>query len=158
MADKTEFLTVSSFWFECPKLEGKRSIAEVSGLSIEVKAAAGLETVAVLQKGQSVRQGKPTGPATFQNIKIKVVATGQDDLYQWFIKTNPPNQGQKSEWDMKGVNASVKSYNAGNEESAIWEITACYPTKYGGPSFKAGDGGLAFEEFELVHNGIARTK
>jgi len=158
MADKTEFLTTSSFFFECPSLDGKRAISEVSGLTITVKAAAGLETVAIGPKGQSVRQGKPTGPATFENIKVKVVATGQDDLYKWFIDVNPPNQGQKSKWDMKGVNASVKSYNASNEETAIWEITACYPTKYGGPSFKAGDGGLAFEEFELTHNGVARTK
>jgi len=158
MADKTEFLTVSSFWFECGKLDGKRSIAEISGLSIEVKAAAGLETVAVGPKGQSVRQGKPTGPAIYQNIKIKVVATGQKEIYDWFCEVNPPNQGQASKWDMKGITASVKSYNAADEETAIWEIKACYPCKYGGPSFKAGGGELAFEEFELVHDGIARTK
>jgi|GEM_PF-212781 phage tail-like protein len=158
MAEQTEFLTQSSFWFECPSLDSKRAIAEISGLSIEVSAAAGLETVSVGPKGQSVRQGKPTGPAKFQNIKVKVVATTQTDLYKWFIDVNPPNQGQASKWNMKGVNATVKSYAADNSEAAIWEITACYPTKYGGPSFKAGDGGLAFEEFELVHNGISRTK
>ncbi|MBD1924307.1 phage tail protein [Microcoleus sp. FACHB-831] len=158
MADKTEFLTTSSFWFECPKLDGKRAISEISGLSITVKAAAGQETVAVMTKGASMRQAKPTGPATYEEITVKVVATGQDDLYQWFIKTNPPNQGEKSEWDMKGINATVKSYNAANEETAIWEIEACYPTKYGGPSFKAGDGGLAYEEFKLTHNRVRRTK
>jgi hypothetical protein len=38
MADKTEFLTTSSFWFECPSLDGKRSIAEVSGLSYNCKS------------------------------------------------------------------------------------------------------------------------
>jgi phage tail-like protein len=158
MADKTEFLTSSSFWFECSALDGKRAISEISGLTITVKAAAGLETVAIGPKGQSVRQGKPTGPATFENIKIKVIAPGQDDLYKWFIGVNPPDQGQKSKWDMKGINASVKCYNSANEETAIWEITSCYPTKYGGPSFKAGDGNLATEEVELYHNRIARTK
>lgn len=158
MGDPTELLTISSFFFECPKLDGKRAISEISGLSISVKAAGGQETVAVLPKGASLRQAKPTGPATYEVIKVKVIATAQDDLYQWFIKTNPPNQGQKSEWDMKGINATVKCYNASNEETAIWEITSCYPTKYGGPSFKAGDGGFANEEFELTHNGVARTK
>ncbi len=157
MAEKTEFLTTSSFWFECSALDGKRAISEVSGLSITVKAASGQETVAIGPKGASVRQAKPAGAATYEVIKIKVVATPQDDLYQWFITTNPPDQGSASKWDMKGINATVKSYNASNEESAIWEIKSVYPTKYGGPSFKAGGGELAYEEFELTHNGIART-
>lgn len=158
MADPTEFLTTSSFWFECPALDSKRAIGEISGLSIEVAAKAGLETVSVGPKGQSVRQGKPMGPAKYQNIKVKVVATPQMDLYKWFADTNPPDQGQASKWSAKGITATVKSYAADNSEAACWEITACYPTKYGGPTLKAGEGDLAYEEFELVHNGCARTK
>lgn len=160
MADKAEFLSGAQFWFDCSALDGQRRISEISGLSIEVKGEAGLTPVAVGPKSQAVRQGKPVGAAKFANIKVKVVMTGNDDLYSWFKKVNPFDQGEKSEWKQtgKGQVAYVIVYGADSNPALRYEIKDCYPCKYEGPSFKAGEGELAYESFELIHNGILLLK
>lgn len=148
-----EFLTACKFYFEAGDITEK-VIKEISGLGVESTPAQ--EVHGSGKKGMVTRQPTPT-VAKFTNVTIKVIATSDKDLYDWYEKCNK-NMGESSQWTSSRKDGSVSAYNQAGEIQARWEIQKCYPCKYTGPTLTASSGDMANETIELVHEGIKRIK
>ena len=148
-----EFLTGCKFYFEADGITEK-VIKEVSGLSVESTPAQDVHGSS--KGGVATRQATPT-VAKFTNVIIKVIATSDKDLYDWYEKCNK-NMGDASQWTSSRKSGSITAYNQANSPQARWEIVRCYPCKYEGPSFTASGGDMANETIELVHEGIKRIQ
>lgn len=147
-----EFLTASRFYFEAQGIEQK-VIKEVSGLGVESTPAQ--EIHGSSKGGFATRQATPT-VSKFTNITLKLVATMDRDIYQWYEDCNK-NMGGKSDWTNKRKLGSVSAYDQAGNMQARWEIEYCYPCKYTGPTLTASSGDMATETIELVHEGIKRV-
>ncbi len=148
-----EFLTGCKFYFEADGITEK-VIKEVSGLSVESTPAQDVHGSS--KGGKSTRQATPT-VAKFTNVSIKVIATSDKDLYDWYEKCNK-NMGDASQWKSTRKSGSITAYDQSNAPQARWEMLNCYPCKYAGPTFTASGGDMANETIELVHEGIKRVK
>lgn len=147
-----EFLTASRFYFEAQGIE-RKTIKEISGLGAESTPAQ--EIHGSSKGGFATRQATPT-VAKFTNITIKVIATDDMDLYQWYEECNK-NLGGGSNWSGKRKLGSVSAYDQSGKMQARWEIEYCYPCKYTGPTLNASSGDMATETIELVHEGVKRV-
>ena len=150
---EAELLTACRFYFEADGLAEKQ-ILEVSGLSAESPPAADAGITGSGKGGGQQLMAVPTR-VKFTKLTLKLVATTDIDLYQWYQECNPP-EGGSSSWKSNRKNASVSAYNQAGQIKARWEVQQCYPCKYEGPSFKADDGNMANETLEIVHQGIRR--
>lgn len=150
-----ELLVSCRFYFEADGLTDKM-ILEVSGLSSETPAAGGDKVLGSGKNAVNMRQAAPTR-VKFSPVTVKVVATTNKDLYEWYEKCNK-NDGGKSEWTGNRKGASIVVYDQSSEEKARWNLTNCYPTKYEGPKLEAGANDVANETITLVHEGILRVK
>ena len=148
-----EFLTACKFYFEADGITEK-VIKEISGLGVESTPAQ--EVHGSSRGGVATRQATPT-VAKFTNVTIKVIATSDKDLYDWYEKCNK-NMGDASQWSSSRKNGSVTAYDQSNQAQARWEIQRCYPCKYTGPTLTASGGDMANETVELVHEGIVRVQ
>ncbi|MDJ0713764.1 MAG: phage tail protein [Prochloraceae cyanobacterium] len=149
-----ELLTGCKFYLEADGISDKL-ILEVSGLSVESKVA-GEKVSGSGRGGQKLRQATPTSE-TFEHLKIKVAATVDLDLYDWYKNCND-NAGGASQWASNRKALSVSAYNQAGEMKARWEVVNCYPCKYSGPEFKSEDENLANETIECTHEGIHRVQ
>jgi phage tail-like protein len=147
-----EFLTASKFYFEAQGIE-RKIIKEVSGLGVESTPAQEVHGSSL--GGVATRQATPT-VAKFTNITLKLIATTDLDLYQWYANCNK-NMGDASTWEKNRKLGSVSVYDQSNKMQARWEIKLCYPCKYTGPTLTASSGDMATETIELVHEGIERV-
>ncbi|MEL6778838.1 MAG: phage tail protein [Cyanobacteria bacterium J06597_16] len=150
-----ELLTACRFYFEADGVSEK-SILEVSGLSVESPVAGDGGVHGSGKKGVRVRQATPTAEK-FSNVTVKVVATTDVDLYDWYKNCNT-NDGGSSEWTSNRKASSISAYDQAGGIQARWELVNAYPCKYEGPSFTAGDSNMANETLELVHEGIKRVQ
>ncbi|MGB3637129.1 MAG: phage tail protein [Rivularia sp. (in: cyanobacteria)] len=149
----SEYLTSCKFYFEADGITDK-FIKEVSGLGVENTPAQ--EVHGSSKAGKIYRQATPT-VVKFTNITLKVIATVDTDLYQWYKKCNE-DMGVQRQWSQNRKTGSVVAYNQQNQEAARWNIEYCYPVKYTGPTLTASGGDMATETIELVHEGVARVK
>ena len=150
-----EMLVNCRFYFEADDLTEKM-ILEVSGLTAENPAAGGDKVMGSGKDGINVRQAAPT-QVKFTPVTVKVVATNNMDLYQWYADCNK-NAGGKSDWSSKRKTASVVVYDQAGTEQARWNMDLSYPTKYEGPKLEANSNDVANETITLVHEGIERVK
>lgn len=148
-----EFLTACKFYFEADGITEK-VIKEISGLGVESTPAQ--EVHGSTKQGRATRQATPT-IAKFTNVSIKVIATSDKDLYDWYEKCNK-NMGESSQWNSNRKAGSVTAYDQAGSPQARWEIINCYPCKYTGPTLTASAGDMANETIELVHEGIKRIQ
>jgi phage tail-like protein len=155
MATQTgEMLTSCRFYFEASDITEKL-IQEVSGLSNETDAT---EEVHGVTKGAIQRRQLTPTVQKFSPLTIKVVATTDRDLYQWFENVvGPTNSGGSNQWATNRKEASISAYDQAGIMQARWEITRAIITKYEGPSFKASDTTMATETMTLSHEGIKRV-
>jgi phage tail-like protein len=150
-----EVLVNCRFYFEADGLTDKQ-ILEVSGLSSETPAAGGDKVLGSAKKAINLRQATPTR-AKFTQVNVKLVATTNTDLYQWYEDCNK-NDGGDSTWASNRKAASVSVYDQSGAIKARWELRNSYPTKYEGPKLEAGSNDVANETLTLVHEGIKRVK
>lgn len=150
-----ELLVGCRFYFEADALTEKM-IMEVSGLSSENPAAGGDKVLGSTKDAKNLRQAAPTR-VKFSPVTVKVVATTNKDLYQWYEKCNK-NDGGKSDWTGNRKAASISVYDQSGSMQARWEIVNSYPTKYEGPKLEAGSNDVATETLTLVHEGIKRVQ
>lgn len=149
---ENEFLTACRFYFEASGIQEK-VIKEISGLGAESTPTQ--EAHGVSKGGRLTRQVAPS-LVKFTNITIKVIATRDKDLYDWFSACNK-NYNEGSSWAANRMEASVTAYDQGGAQQARWEILNTYPCKYVGPTLTASSGDMANETIELVHEGIRRV-
>lgn len=155
MPGSAEMLTSCRFYFEADGITEKM-VQEVSGLSNETTPTE--DVLGVSKNAIQYRQTTPT-VLKFGTITIKVVATIDKDLYQWFENViGPTNLGGQNEWSNNRKSASITAYDQHSEPRARWEIVRAIITKYEGPSFKASDTAMATETMTLAHEGIKRIQ
>ncbi|MBD2296365.1 phage tail protein [Anabaena sphaerica FACHB-251] len=154
MASTDELLVSCRFYFEAPGLQDKQ-IMEVSGLSAENPAAGGDKVLGSGKNAVNLRQAAPT-QVKFTPVVIKVVATTNKDLYQWYEDCNK-NDGGASQWKDNRKEASVTVYDQAGTMKARWELLNAYPTKYEGPKLEASSNDVANETITLVHEGLKRV-
>lgn len=154
MADD-EILVSCRFYFEADGITDKQ-ILEVSGLSSETPAAGGDKVLGSGKQAMNLRQAAPTR-TKFSPVTVKVVATTNKDLYDWYSNCNK-NGGGESSWTSNRKGASVTVYDQAGKERARWNLVNAYPTKYEGPKLEAGASDVANETVTLVHEGIVREK
>ena len=150
-----ELLTACRFYFEADGV-AEKLVLEVAGLSVESPVAGDGGVHGSGKSGVRVRQATPT-VEKFSNVTVKMVATTDVDLYEWYKNCNT-NDGGASAWDSNRKAASVSAYDQAGNMQARWELVNAYPCKYEGPSFTAGDSNMANETLELVHEGITRVQ
>ncbi|MGB3515738.1 MAG: phage tail protein [Elainellaceae cyanobacterium] len=150
-----ELLTACRFYFEADQIAEKQ-ILEISGLSVESPVAGDGGVHGSGKGGARIRQATPTNEK-FSNITVKLVATTDVDLYNWYKECNT-NDGGSSSWESNRKASSVSAYDQSGTRQARWEIINSYPCKYEGPSFSAGDTNMANETLEIVHEGIKRVQ
>jgi len=149
----SEYLTSCKFYFEADGITDK-FIKEISGLGVENTPAQ--EIHGSSKAGKIFRQATPT-VVKFTNITVKVIATVDKDLYDWYKKCNE-DMGVQRQWSQNRKTGSVVAYDQQNSEAARWNIENCYPVKYTGPTLTASGGDMATETIELVHEGVERVK
>ena len=147
------FLTACKFYFEADGITDK-FIKEISGLGVESTPAQDIHGSS--KSGKIMRQATPT-IVKFTNITLKVIATDDVDLYQWYQKCNE-DMGDSRQWAQNRKTGSVVAYDQQGSEKARWNIVNCYPCKYTGPTLTASGGDMANETVELVHEGVKRVK
>lgn len=149
----SEYLTSCKFYFEADGISDK-FIKEISGLGVENTPA---QEIHGSGKGAKIkRQATPT-VVKFTNITLKVIATVDTDLYDWYQECNE-DMGDARKWSSKRKTGSVVAYDQAGKEVARWDIVNCYPVKYTGPTLTASGGDMANETIELVHEGVKRVK
>ncbi|MDJ0535187.1 MAG: phage tail protein [Xenococcaceae cyanobacterium MO_207.B15] len=149
-----ELLVNCRFYFEADDITDKL-ILEVSGLSSETPAAGGDKVLGSGKQAVNLRQAAPT-QVKFSPVTVKIVATNNKDLYQWYEDCNR-NDGGQSKWSEQRKTASIVVYDQNATEQARWNLDFCYPTKYEGPKLEAGSNDVANETITLVHQGIKRV-
>ena len=154
MADD-ELLVGCRFYFEADGLTDKM-ILEVSGLTTECPPAGGDKVLGSTKNAKNLRQAAPTR-VKFSPVTVKVVATTNKDLYQWYEDCNK-NEGGQSNWQSNRKAASVSVYDQAGAMKARWELQNSYPTKYEGPKLEAGANDTANETLTLTHEGIKRVQ
>ncbi|HAZ44413.1 MAG TPA: phage tail protein [Cyanobacteria bacterium UBA11369] len=156
MADKQEILVNCRFYFEASPGIEQKMILEVSGLSAESPAAGGDKVLGSGKGAINLRQAAPT-QVKFTPVTVKVVATTDLDIYNWYAACNK-NDGGKNEWsDNNRKEASITVYDQAGTQKARWEIVKAFPTKYEGPKLEAGGSDVANETITVVHEGIKRV-
>ncbi|MEC4814789.1 MAG: phage tail protein [Scytonema sp. PMC 1069.18] len=153
MPGQQEFLASCLFYFEADGINEK-FIKEVSGLGVENTPAQ--EVHGSTKGGKIMRQATPT-VVKFTNITLKMVATADKDVYDWYKKCNE-DMGTPRQWSGNRKTGSVTAYNQQLQALARWNIRNCYPIKYTGPTLTASSGDMATETIELVHEGIERVQ
>ncbi|MEL6352676.1 MAG: phage tail protein [Cyanobacteria bacterium J06627_28] len=150
-----ELLTACRFYFEADGVSEKL-VLEVAGLSVESPVAGDGGVHGSGKSGVRIRQATPT-VEKFSNVTVKMVATTDVDLYDWYKNCNT-NDGGSSAWDSNRKASSISAYDQAGNIQARWELVNAYPCKYEGPSFTASDSNMANETLELVHEGITRVQ
>ncbi|MGF1575314.1 MAG: phage tail protein [Cyanophyceae cyanobacterium] len=149
-----ELLVNCRFYFEADGITDKM-ILEVGGLSSESPPAGSNGVFGVSKDAAQLRQPTPTSVKT-SPITVKVVATTNTDLYQWYAACNK-NMGGASEWESNLKACSITVYDQAGTMKARWEIQEAYPSKYEGPNLTATGNDLANETLTLQHIGVERV-
>jgi phage tail-like protein len=97
-------------------------------------------------------QRKLSGLTKYGNITLKKGLTDSMDLYNW----------RKSVEDAGAIKARksmslILVDEEGNDQSR-WDIVNAWPTKYSSSGFSAKANEVVIETFEIVHEGVKRTK
>lgn len=152
---KSELLTSCKFFFEASGRVQEKLILEISGLSVECPPAGGNQVFGSGTGGVKLRQATPT-TQKFSDIVIKVVATDDIELYDWYRECNL-NEVGSSQWAGERQLASIYAYDQDGNIKAQWDINNAYPCRYEGPEFQSGDEQMANESVTLVHEGVERV-
>jgi phage tail-like protein len=121
-------------------------VTEISGLSQERDA---IEHKIVTKKYTPHTYMVPGRPS-WGRVTLKKSLTASIELWAWFTKFDEPGNSVEK----LAKSCTVTLFNRMYEEVLIWELQRAWPAKITGPSFKADSSSFAFEELELVHEGI----
>ncbi len=93
-----------------------------------------------------------SGLTKYGNITLKRGLTDSMDLYKWRKQVEDTGaQGARK-------NISIILVDEAGAEKSQWDIVSAWPTKYTPGELSAKGNDVFIETFELVHEGIKRTK
>ncbi len=110
------------------------------------------EAVPYREGTDPTHERKLSGLTKYGTITLKRGLTDSMELYNW----------KKQVEDTGAINARksmslILIDEEGNEKSQ-WDIEAAWPTKYDSSDFSAKANEVVIESFEIVHEGVKRTK
>lgn len=94
---------------------------------------------------------KLPGRFAHPNLVLRRGLTDSQALWDWVQETA---LGVES-GSVERRNVRVIVLDSTGRESRGWEFLRAYPVKWTGPELSAGDGSVAVEALELVHDGLA---
>jgi phage tail-like protein len=150
-----ELLSNTRYMWEAEGLDAI-PIYQVEGLGSEV-AIQGDKTVGSGKGGMGIRQATPAGRETFSKVTLKLYATNEKQLFDWY-RACINNEGRGSDWQANRKASSVTVYDQGGDMQARWEMTNTIPHKYELASLKVDDQQLLLETIVLYHEGIERVQ
>jgi phage tail-like protein len=150
-----ELLTNTRYYWEAEGID-MLQIYQVEGLSSEV-AIQGDKTVGSGKGGIGNRQATPAGRETFNKVTLKLYATNEKQLFDWY-RACINNEGKGSDWQANRKASSVSVYDQGGDMQARWEMTNSIPQKYELSSLKVDDQQLLLETIIIYHEGIERVQ
>ncbi|MDX1620633.1 MAG: phage tail protein [Nitriliruptorales bacterium] len=116
-------------WTECSGLSAQYEIEEYE------------------EGGQNMFVHKLLGRLKYENIRLKRSVDQQSGrVASWFSSVHLSS--------LVRTTASIAVLNTDLEKVADWHLIDVVPVKWTGPTFKAGQNGLAEEELELAHHGF----
>jgi len=100
----------------------------------------------------SPHQRKLSGLTKFGNITLKKGLTDSTELYEWrkLVEDSGAIKARKS--------ISLVLIDEEGNDKARWDVVEAWPIKYDPSDFSAKANEVVIESFELVHEGIKRTK
>jgi phage tail-like protein len=129
------------------------TFSECGGLEINVKYEE------VREGGQNEYVHRLPGRVEYGNLVLKrgylpAVGTtpgeGASEFLKWCLSAlNRPGHPV----DRHDVTVTLVSQGTGASVYS-WQFLRCYPVKWSGPAFKAGDNAFAIESLELAHEGL----
>lgn len=128
----------------------------IEGLNTEV-AIQGNKTIGSGKGGRGLRQATPAGRETYGKVTLKLYATRERDLFDWY-RTAINNAGAGSRWASNRNKASISVYDQAGDMQARWELRNTVPTKYELASLKVDDTQLLLETTVISHEGVRRVQ
>ena len=130
-------------------------VVEIDGLLTGgFTSVAGLDSQVELE---SYREGGVNGyvhqfpkGTGYSNLVLTHGLTASDFLWAWYRDVT---QGK-----IKRRNCTIMILNARRLPTMWWTVKQAYPVKWSGPSLKADQDAIAFEQVELVHQGIDKPR
>ncbi len=121
--------------------DGARAgFAEVSGLGVSV------EVIEYRNGNEDITVRKIPGLKKFTDVTLKRGVTGDLALWDW-IRTAMNGQVQRR-------NVTINLLNEARETVLQWRLRRAWPSKYTGPSLRAGTSDVAMESLEICHEGL----
>lgn len=104
------------------------------------------------REGTQINAQKQSGFTTYTPLVLKWGLTASMDLYNWrkFIEQGKINTMRK--------NISVILIDEEGQDSARWDFTNAWPSKYKGPDLNAKTNEIAIEALEIVFETMQRVK
>jgi phage tail-like protein len=124
-------------------------VSEVSGLSQERDV---IEHKIVLPTFTPYTQMIPGRPS-WGRVTLKKALTADMSLWLWYTSFDVPLMSLAT----SKIFCTIVMYNRKYEAVTAWNLLNAWPSKITGPSFKTESNAFAFEELELVHEGITRV-
>ncbi len=156
MAKPDEFLTQCRFYWQSDKVTEK-AIREISNISTESPVAGKGDPIGCDKTGTHVWQSTPTLEKNGE-VTIKFVSSNDDDVWQWYSKTNQYDKGNKWKDNPGRQRVQISAFKQDGSVEAIWELQNCYPRKYSGPNFNATGTEWAIETVVLTYETFKRVQ
>jgi phage tail-like protein len=113
--------------------------SECSGLAVEY------QVLEYQEGGQNAFAHKLRGPLKYRNLVLKRGVTSQDDLLDWFRRTQ--DLGTRP-------TITVTLHGPDNKAVRSWGFERAFPVRWSGPVLTAAAAALATEELEIAHRGL----
>jgi hypothetical protein len=160
MAD-IEYNYNSSFWFDCDGLE--LVIQKVSGLSIEIKVAAGSGAIGCMKDGKTQTQATPGTVEYGGAVKLEYVAGNESDqqkITDWYRKCHATSfSGGTTEARKNRKTGSLFIFDGGGKITCQYDFIDLFPSNLTQTETLSVDqaGELAKDTMELRFTQVLRT-
>ena len=77
----------------------------------------------------------------------RTILKGDNDFFEWI------NTKKGSTIERRDITISLLDEN--HDAAVVWKIKSAFPIRYSGPIFEASNSGSAFEELEIIHEGMS---
>jgi phage tail-like protein len=122
----------------------KASFQQVSGFDSTI------EVIERHEGGRNTAPRKYPGLTRYSNIQLRRGVTDDRFLYEWHRRA--------INGTLERHNGSIVLMDRSGKETARWNFTNAWPTRYGGPELDSEGNDLAIEVLELAHEGLVRVK
>ena len=107
-----------------------------------------VETTEIKEGGQNEYSHQLPVRVKAGPVKLRRGLTKDSKLLEWYMDVLQGNRAKMYR------TVTVTMLDSMENTVATWTFNRAYPTKWVGPTLKAGDKAIAIEELELAHHGI----